>query len=371
LLGFRCTRCAARYPIGDYFEGCSTCARGGFPASVAADYASNAPINRGARLPLRGDSYLGEGETPLVALDELAEQLNLSALWAKLESANPTGSHKDRMSRYVVARAQQLGFSKVVAASSGNAGVSLAATAAAAGLRATIVTQRDAPGRWVEAIRSHGAEVLEAPDSLSRWSETRAMVRAGTHYPATNYMNPPVGSNPFGVQGYKTVAYELIEALGPQGADALVVPTERGDLLWGIYEGLRELQELGQLRAMPRLFAAEPYPRCSAVLRGADYRGSFAGVSAQTSIGGSTVTWQTLSALRSSCGGAVEVNDRAADESRRELARLGIAAELCSAATLDAVRTLLADEVLSRNSRVVLVITADGSLAPEYISTGR
>lgn len=83
------------------------------------------------------------------------------------------------------------------------------------------------------AIRARGAELIETPNPLSRWVETRRLVQAGTHYPATNYCVPPVGSNPFGVQGYKTVAYELIDTLGHEGVDAIIVPTDRGDFLWG------------------------------------------------------------------------------------------------------------------------------------------
>ncbi len=363
LLGFRCIRCAKRFPIGDYFEGCSACAREGHAASVAAEYTEGAPVEGGGRMPLRCESYLGEGQTPLLSLEKLARQLGLARLWVKLEGANPTGSHKDRVSRYVVARAKQLGVPRVVAATSGNAGVSLAATAAAVGMHATILTRRGAPGRWVDAIRGHGAEVIECPDSASRWIEAGVMARAGTHYPATNHLTPPVGSNPFGVQGYKGVGYELIDELGPDAVDAILVPTDRGDLLWGIYEGLREQKLLGQLATMPRLFATEPYPRISAVLLGADYRESFEGASAQASVAGSTVTWQALSAVRSSGGAAVVVDDPVAASSRLELARCGVEAELCSAATLGALRSLVADKTLPADANVVLVITSDGSLA--------
>lgn len=365
LRGFRCIRCGARYRIGDYFEGCPACAKAGYPASLAAEYLPEAPVAGAGRLPLRCASYLGEGDTPLVSLDRLRSELKLGGLWAKLESANPSGSHKDRMSRFVVARAQQLGFSHVIAASSGNAGVSLAATAALAGVGATIIVRRGAPGRWVEAIRGHGAELIESPDSMARWVETRERVAAGAHYPATNYCMPPVGSNPFGVQGYKTVAYELVDALGSRGADAILVPTDRGDLLWGIYEGLRELHEQGQLASLPRLFAIEPYARTCAVLDGADYRQSFEGHSAQASVAGSTVSWQSVVALRATRGGGVVVDDEAALASQSVLAEHGVSAELCSAATLYAVGSLLEQGALDEGSRVVLMITADGSLAVE------
>lgn len=133
----------------------------------------------------------------------------------------------------------------------------------------------------------------------------------------------------------------------------------------GIFEGLRQLRELGQLNGLPCLFATEPYPRASAALRGEDWRGSFEGSSAQASVAGSTVSWQTLSALRGSRGAALVVDDRGAASSRRLLKGVGIAAELCSAATIEAAQALVADGELTEGARVVVVITADGTLATE------
>ncbi len=333
--------------------------------SVTAEYTPGSTAVDGGRLPLQASSYLDEGETPLVRLDDIAGALGLDAVWAKLEGNNPTGSHKDRMSQMIVARAEMLGLSRIIAASSGNAGISLATTAARAGLRATIVTQRNAPGRWVAAIREAGGEILESTDTLTRWHETNKRVLDNTHYPATNYLCPPVGSNPFGVQGYKAVAHELIRDLGGQAIDAVVVATDRGDLLWGVYEGLVESHDAGAISIVPRLVAVEPFARLSNVMTGADYRSGFPGSSAQVSIGGSTVTWQAVQALRATNGLAVVVDDSAAAESRVDLRRLGIEAELSSAATLHALRSLRAQNLIARGARVALLITSDGRYSPD------
>lgn len=97
-------------------------------------------LRYGERHPYRTFPTLGEGGTPLVSLPILAERLQVQGLWVKNEGQNPTGSHKDRLSPLVVARALELGRTTVVAASSGNQGVSLALYAAAAGLECEIVT---------------------------------------------------------------------------------------------------------------------------------------------------------------------------------------------------------------------------------------
>src|SRR3546814_9002097 len=109
-------------------------------------------------------------------------------------------------------------------------------------------------------------------------------------FPATNYLDPPVGSNHFGLDGLKTIAYEMFEELGPDLVDAVLVPTSRGDLIWGLFEGFRQLKAADLTTAVPRLFAVEHFARISAVLGGATATGSFPGPPQLTSIGGSTVT---------------------------------------------------------------------------------
>src|SRR3546814_7372249 len=68
------------------------------------------------------------------------------------------------------------------------------------------------------------------------------MVKEQSAFPATNYLDPPVGSNHFGLDGFKTIAYEMFEELGPDLVDAVLVPTSRGDLIWGLFEGFRQLK---------------------------------------------------------------------------------------------------------------------------------
>src|SRR5262245_44498617 len=107
LTAFRCIRCDARHPIGDYAEGCPTCHDAAHPASVVPVYAGLPPlgIDRpgrgtrrfGDRLPFSTFPSLGEGDTPVARLHRLAGELGLDAVDLKLEGSNPTGSHKDRM----------------------------------------------------------------------------------------------------------------------------------------------------------------------------------------------------------------------------------------------------------------------------------
>jgi threonine synthase len=347
--GLSCLRCEFALPVGDYDEGCPRCAAEGHAANLRLVY-------RGAAqgrivLPCADGISLGEGGTPQIGAPDLAAELNLGQLSLKLEWCNPTGSHKDRMSAQLLARARALGAPLVVGASSGNAGVSLAAYAARAGLPAEIATTPAMPAGARRAIQACGARLVEVADSAARWELVGRRVEEGA-FAATNYRRPAVGTNPFGIAGYKTLAAEIAAAGLP---DLVVVPCARGDLLSGLLLGF---QELG--RGMPRIVAAEPFPRLARVLAGVDYRASFPGRTAQLSTGGDTVTFQALHALRESRGTAIVVDDEAARAAQARLGRAGLHAELAAAASLAALFVLGAEGALAGRHAVAL-LTGSGA----------
>ena len=177
----------------------------------------------------------------------------------------------------------------------------------------------------------------------------------------TNYLDPPVGSNPFGLEGYKTVAFELVEQWAGEPSTAVLVPTARGDLLWGIWQGFLDAREAGLAAALPRMVAVEPLARLSSILAGSDYRRRFeAGPHAMTSIGGATATYQSMLALQESGGSAVEVSTAEAEQAQRDLARLGFYVELSSAVVLAALYKLCDGGQVGQGDRVVLVATSHG-----------
>ncbi|MBT2710570.1 pyridoxal-phosphate dependent enzyme [Pseudomonas sp. ISL-84] len=313
------------------------------------------------RLPYKTFPTLGEGETPIIKMKGLEKELGIPELWLKNEGQNPTGSHKDRMSPLIVARAASLKRSTVIAASSGNAGASLAAYAAAGGLHCKIVTTPKLNGPWEKAIRLSGAEIIKVQSSLERWDTVRKLVEEEGDYPATNYNIPPVGSNMFGVQGYTTVAYEIVEQMTECQPTAVIIPCARGDLLWGIWEGFVESLRQGWITSIPRLYAVEPFSRLTYVLQGRDYRGEFKGDSSLLpSIGGETVTFQSLEAIKSSGGGAVVVTNTEVEKAQRDLAKRGVFAEGSAAITWPAVSKLVKSGKIDENDRVLLMITSHG-----------
>jgi threonine synthase len=269
------------------------------------------------------------------------------------------------MSPFVVARAAALGLGTVAVASSGNAGASLAAYAAAAGLACVVASTRPIRPTWEQAIRFYGAELVLVDEPLERWHLIRAKVEQGLWYPSANHLDPPLGSNPYGVQGFKTVAWEILEANAPLTPTVIVVPTARGDHLWGIWQGLIEAAEMGLLDRLPRLVAAEPFARLSRVLAGADYRDKFAGQAPDMpSITGDTATHQAMIALRDSNGLAVEANSEEARAAQIQLAGRGFYVERSSATAFAGLLKLVDQGAVGRDDRVVLLITSHGFKEP-------
>lgn len=377
--GLSCIRCGQHYEtdsnVADQGIGCPACLEQGYPASLQIDYTASStwptqPDGTGmkryaAQLPYRDFPSLGEGMTPLIELTALTQSLGIEKLWLKNEGQNPTGSHKDRMSALAVARAAALGRTAVVATSSGNAGASLAAYAAAAGLRCAIISTHNINPVWARAIRLTGADLILTDTSMERWHVMRRMVEEEQWYPVTNYIHPPVGSNPFGVQGYKTIAYEIIEQCSATPPTMILIPASRGDLLWGIGQGLLEMEQCEILTKRPRLVAIEPVPRLSRVLAGEDYRQLFSEEShAMSSIGGETATYQSAATLREWRGTAVEVTTSMAKSAQESLAHHGFYVELSSAAALAGVQSLQHHGKISGRERIVLVATSHGYKEP-------
>lgn len=366
----QCITCASTFPLEDLPTGCPNCASAGRPSSLEAAYRSlpaqlteaRSGYKWGPWLPYLDGVTLGEGNTPCLPLQRLGRELGIARLSAKHEGMNPTGSHKDRMSAQAVTRALEIGASTVVLASSGNAAVSAAAYCAAAGLDCEVATYRDMPEPFVRALRRLGARRVPYGQGAQRWDHVRRRVEHDGAFALTNYSLPAVGSPVFGVEGYRAIALECVaQGCAP---DHILVPTARGDLLWGLYSGLRDLLAAGLIERMPRLWAVEPFARLSRVLEGASPQAEFAGHTAQFSIAGTTVTLQQCKAVQASGGGAIVVADAQAQWGAARLAAQGLWVELCAGSCVSALAQLLAQGCIAPRDHALLVLTAKGDRDP-------
>jgi len=379
----RCVRCGAQVAADAGFAGCPGCAARGVPANAlpAYDLSGYRPRDRAALpvdptqpglfryralLPLDADGpvvSLGEGNTPLLPARRLGAALGVERLYVKDETRNPTWSYKDRLAAVAVSRAAADKADTVVVSTTGNHGAAVAAYAAAAGLRCVVLTLESVPQTMKTLMQVYGAHVVALRTGPERWQLMAEAVRSRGWVPMSGFQNPPVGSNPFGVDGYKTIAYELVDQLG--GApDVVVVPTAYADGLAGIGRGFADLRALGVIGQVPRLVAAEPFgPYADALARGVDTAGPVpAGPSVAFSIASPVGTYQGLAALRASGGEAVAVPDDAEILATQALAGRteGLYLEAASAVALAAVRRLAEGGRIRADETVVVIGTSTG-----------
>jgi threonine synthase len=387
-----CIRCGTRYRADHEIDsrGCPACLDAA-PANLAVVYSADADRQRrwplsshlpgfhrfASFLPVRTEDIvtLGEGNTATVAANHLAAELGISGLFIKDESRNPTWSHKDRFSCVAVSHAKATGAKVLATASSGNAGASLAAYAARAGLPCIVATFDGAAGPMVEQIRRYGAMVLPLKDKNARWPLLAEGARRFGWFVTSPFAAPVVGSHPVGIEGYKTIAYETVEQFGRNIPEWFVVPVAYGDVIAGIGRGFQDLKQIGAIDRVPRMVVAEIYGSIDETLRRGGDRMASVGAPFQTraiSIGSLQSTFQALDAVRKSSGAAVAVRDEVLFEIQARLAnRDGLFAELSSVVSVAAAASLRREGTIGTHDRVICLMTASGLKDLDQTTTTR
>jgi len=373
-----CVRCRRDYPLDAYDRQCETCAGDGIASNLTPRYAAIAPPARPARddlpeapnslwryadhLPLSAEEAvtLGEGMTPMVTINGFGH----GAIRVKDESRNPTWSFKDRLATVAISWAKKIGAPAIATSSTGNAGAAAAAYAARAGLPCVVLTYKGAAGAIVSQMRSYGAMVLTVPAMEDRWKVLSQAVREYGWFPTSPFFGPAIGSNPIGIEGYKTLAYEIAEQCDWAPPDWVALPVCYGDALYGLWKGFDDMLRWGWIETVPRLVAAE-------------ISGSLAAAAAQdiemppvvkrnsksiaNSIDVTRATYQARHALKQSNGLAVALDDQALIAARDRLAAgSGLSAETSSAAAFAAVDVLSQSGIIAPGDRVVAIMTATG-----------
>jgi len=300
---------------------------------------------------------IGEGNTPLVSLPYGHGNLML-----KDESRNATWSHKDRAMTVALTVARSFGFRTTVGASTGNAGAALAAYSARAGMRCVMFTGTDAPSTMQTLMQVYGAMLCLVPGSISRRGAAKIGLEQYGWWPGTNVTDPPVGSNTYGIEGYATIAYELVRDLGDAPA-AVVVPTSYGDILTGLWRGFTRMHTAGIIARLPRLIVAEPANAApyGPALGAAAPPTIHATPTAAFSIGGGTASLQGLQVLTESGGTAIAVGEADILPMQAQVAReAGVYLEAASVVGIVAARQVATET----DGLVVVIGTSTGLKDP-------
>jgi threonine synthase len=385
LLGLNCLRCNVAYPVGRMFQGCLRCVGdlcsnlttrydyGRIASSVSREEIASRPHTMWRYrefLPVDQEHIISihEGWTPLIHCRKLGAQLGLKRLYVKEESRSTTWSFKDRMASAAISMATALGAEAIVTSSSGNGGAATAAYAAKAGLPCVIFTTTQFPMAMRTLMQVYGPMLFTTPTARDRWEMTARCVNELGWYPVQNFVDPPVGANPYGIDGYKTIAYEVCEQMGWSTPDLFVVPVSAGDAFVGPWNGFRELLDLGWVSGdKPRMVAAEVFgPLKSALAAGLDHVPQVpGGETVSISTGATESAYQSLKTIRDSQGVAETASDGEVMAMQMALARTeGIYAEASSVLTLAVVKKLREGGVIGADNTVVALLTSSGLKDP-------
>ena len=368
-----CERCGLSYPPEKPWIRCSEC--GGRLKFVFKDETPcfkpvdglNSMWRYRSVLPIPEEwppVSLVEGLSPFVRAVNLGEKLGLGNLYLKDDSRNPTGSFRDRAASLMVTWAHRLGFKKVIAASNGNMGASLAAYTAKVGLACKIVVPKNVDEGKIIQLLIYGSEVdehgLYLDDAIEKASEIDGETGV---YQATPELNP------LSLEAQKTIAYEVWEQLG-RIPDVVVVPVGSGSCLYSVWKGFKELQETCLASDVPRMVAVQAEgcaPIVEAFKKGVEPTELISPKTKATAILVRKPVYgvEVLEALRDSEGTAVAIRDEEMFRAERELARLeGLFVEPSSSSTVAALPRLLETGFLEPGETVVCILTGSGLKAP-------
>ncbi len=195
------------------------------------------------------DITLNEGNTPLIPFPNLSRELGIE-LYGKIEGANPTGSFKDRGMVMAVAKAKEEGSKSIICASTGNTSASAAAYAARAGMRAIIVIPKGkvALGKLAQAV-IYGAEIIEIDGNFDEALEIVRKISETTSVTLVNSVNP------YRIEGQKTAAFEICDALG-HAPDILAIPVGNAGNISAYWKGFKEYDEQKRT-GLPKMYGFE------------------------------------------------------------------------------------------------------------------
>ena len=374
--GLRCIECGAAFPLTYRLE-CEKCrslleltydlvalSRQGPEVFKGRGLWRYAPV-----LPIQNPEHrvtLGEGQTPLLESARLAKSLDVKRLLIKFDGTNPTGTVKDRSSATAVAAALQFGYRLTSVVSSGNAGSSIAAYSARAGLRSLIFVYEHASAPKMLHMAATASDLIiykgVYDDLIGHWDR---LVEEGL------FFDCGASRNAYKQEGKKTLAYEIWEQNARRVPDLVVAPVAVGETFIAMARGFRELRELGWTDKAPLMVCAQA-TRANAISRAWHDGGPIKPIKIGYTVAeglasgnpGLKGEW-TLRLLREQGGLAGDAEDEEILEAQKLLARTeGIWAGPTGVATL-AVLTRLLEAKRIEPAQTICVIVSETGLKTE------
>ncbi|KZZ83439.1 threonine synthase [Bacillus sp. SJS] len=309
-------------------------------------------------LPVNEDTpalTLNEGNTPLIRLSKLSEQFGVD-WYVKTEGTNPTGSFKDRGMVMAVAKAKEAGSNTVMCASTGNTSAAAAAYAARAGMKSIVVIPEGkiAFGKLAQAVM-YGAEIYSIPGNFDDALKIVRSVCAKLPITLVNSVNP------YRLEGQKTAAFEVCDALG-SAPDILSIPVGNAGNISAYWKGFTEYHQEKQT-GLPQMRGFEAEGAAAIVRKQVIDQPETIATAIRI---GNPASWELAVAAADQSGGKIdEVTDNEILEAYRLIARSeGIFAEPASCASIAGVMKQLKSGEIPKGVRIVSVLTGNGLKDP-------
>ncbi len=304
---------------------------------------------------------MGEGFTPLIE-----SRFGNRPVQLKLDYLCPSGSYKDRGSAVLLSKLKEWGVSRIIEDSSGNAGASIAAYAALAGIEADIYVPASASAGKIAQIEAYGARLMRIHGSREDTTSAAMAAAQDIFYASHNW-------SPYFLAGMKTAAYEIAEQCDWNPPDYIVLPSGGGGLLVGMYLGFREMRDAGYILRLPRLIAVQA-AACAPIYRAWSANlpdvaqvqkqpTAAEGISVAKPVRGQAI----LHAVRDTGGMVCTVEEHEIWETMETLGARGLYVEPTAAAGPAALLRLWERGTIDSAARVVVVLTGSGLKATDKI----
>ncbi|MBP3847063.1 threonine synthase [bacterium] len=300
---------------------------------------------------------LNEGNTPLIKADNLAKKIGIDAeIYLKFEGCNPTGSFKDRGMTMAVTKAKESGSGAIICASTGNTSASAAAYGAKAGLKTFVLIPDGyiALGKLSQAMM-YGAEIIAIQGNFDRALEVVREI--AEKYPITLVNSV----NPYRIEGQKTGAFEICEALG-QAPDYHFIPVGNAGNITAYWKGYKEFYDLGKINTKPKMMGFEA-EGAAAIVKGERIMNP---ETLATAIRiGNPASWEKAEAARDESNGMINfVTDEEIVKAYKLIASSeGILAEPASAASVAGL--IKVKNQIKEGSKIVCILTGNGLKDPD------
>lgn len=300
---------------------------------------------------------LNEGNTPLIKADNLAKKIGLDAeLYLKFEGCNPTGSFKDRGMTMAVSKAKEEGSQAIICASTGNTSAAAAAYGAKAGMKCFVLIPDGyvALGKLSQAMM-YGAKIVAIKGNFDEALE--AVIKISDKYPITLVNS----LNPYRIEGQKTGAFEICNALG-QAPDYHFIPVGNAGNIRAYWKGYKEYYKMGKIKNLPKMMGFEA-EGAAAIVKGERIMKP---ETLATAIRiGNPASWTQAVEARDESHGIINfVTDDQIVEAYKMTASLeGILAEPASNASVAGL--IKVKDTIKPGSKVVCILTGNGLKDPD------